>query len=192
MTCVVMSIGTELTRGELVNSNAAWIAAELTGLGFEVTEHVTVDDDRARIVDALRRAASGAAVIVATGGLGPTTDDLTTDAIASALGVPLVRDDASLEHIRRRLEKYGRTMSASNAKQADFPHGADVLPNPIGTAAGFGIRIGACVAFFMPGVPREMQVMFEERSIDVKDGAFSDSFAEPFTVRVYQLPTPAR
>jgi len=165
MTCVVMSIGTELTRGELVNSNAAWIASELTGLGFEVTEHMTVDDDRARIVDALRRAASGAAVIVATGGLGPTTDDLTTDAIASALGVPLVRDDASLEHIRRRLEKYGRTMSPSNAKQADFPHGADVLPNPIGTAAGFGIRIGECIAFFLPGVPSEMRRMFEEQVV---------------------------
>jgi len=165
MTCVVMSIGTELTRGELVNSNAAWLAAELTGLGFEVTTHLTVDDDRARIVETLRRAASGASVIVATGGLGPTTDDLTTDAIADALGLPLVRDEASLEHIRRRFEKFGRTMTPSNAKQADFPQGAEVLPNPIGTAAGFGVRIGRCASYFMPGVPSEMKRMFEEQVV---------------------------
>jgi nicotinamide-nucleotide amidase len=165
MTCVVLSIGTELTRGELVNSNAAWLAAELTGLGFEVTAHLTVDDDRARIVETLRRAAGGASVIVATGGLGPTTDDLTTEAVAEAVGLPLARDEASLEHIRRRFEKFGRTMSPSNAKQADFPQGADVLPNPVGTAAGFGVRVGASVAYFMPGVPSEMKRMFEEQVV---------------------------
>ncbi len=165
MTCIVMSIGTELTRGELVNSNAAWIAAELIGIGFEVTQHLTIDDDAGRIVDAFRRVAAGARVVVVTGGLGPTTDDLTTEAIASALGVPLVRDEASLEHIRRRFEKFGRVMTPSNAKQADFPQGADVLPNPVGTAPGFAVRVGDCVAYFMPGVPSEMKRMFEEQVV---------------------------
>ena len=163
MTCAVLSIGTELTRGELVNTNAAWLAAELTSLGFEVVEHATVDDHPDRIVDALRRLAPRVRAIVSTGGLGPTTDDLTTEAVARALGVALVRDPVSLEAIVRRFERLGRTMSASNAKQADFPEGADVLPNPIGTAPGFGVRLGECVAHFLPGVPTEMRKMFEEQ-----------------------------
>jgi nicotinamide-nucleotide amidase len=163
MTCVVMSIGTELTRGELVNSNAAWLGAELTGLGFEVSEHVAVDDDIGRIVETLHRLGSSARVVVATGGLGPTTDDLTTAAVAKAIGAAMVRDEASLDTIRRRLERAGRTLTATNAKQADFPDGADILPNPAGTAPGFGVRIGECVAYFMPGVPVEMRRMFEEQ-----------------------------
>jgi nicotinamide-nucleotide amidase len=163
MTCVVLSLGTELTRGELVNSNAPWLAAELTALGFDVVEHTVVGDDRGHIVAALQRLAPRARVLVATGGLGPTTDDLTTEAVAQALGVALVRDAASFDHIRRRIERFGRTMSPSNAKQADFPEGADILPNPAGTAPGFGVRIGECVAYFLPGVPDEMKRMFEEQ-----------------------------
>lgn len=163
MTCAVLSIGTELTRGELVNSNAAWLGAELTALGFEVVEHLVVDDDRERVVAALQQLRQRARVVVSTGGLGPTTDDLTTESVAHALGVPLVRDDASLEHIRRRFERFGRVMSPSNAKQADFPEGAEILPNPSGTAPGFGVRLGECSAYFMPGVPQEMRRMFEEQ-----------------------------
>lgn len=163
MTCAVLSIGTEVTRGELVNSNAAWLSTELVALGFEVIEHVVVDDNAARIGEALLRLASRVRVVVATGGLGPTTDDLTSQAVATALGRRLVRDGASLDHIRRRFERAGRTMLASNAKQADFPEGADILPNPVGTAAGFAVRIGECAAHFMPGVPSEMRRMFEEQ-----------------------------
>jgi nicotinamide-nucleotide amidase len=165
MTCAVFCIGTELTRGELVDTNGAWIAAYLTDLGFEVVEKVLVDDDRARIEATLKRLAAGARVIVCTGGLGPTTDDLTTEVVAHTLGVALERDEASLDHIRRRFEKLGRTMSDSNAKQADFPHGAEVLANPIGTAPGFAATIGEARAFFMPGVPREMKQMFEEQVV---------------------------
>ena len=163
MTAAVLCIGTELTRGELVNTNAAYLCSGLTDLGFEVLEDVVVDDDRGRIIATLERLARSATLIVCTGGLGPTTDDLTTDAVATALGVALKRDEASVEAIRRRLEKYGRELTESNAKQADFPDGADVLPNPIGTAPGFCVRIGKAIAFFMPGVPREMTKMFEEQ-----------------------------
>jgi len=163
MTAAVLSIGTELSRGELVNTNGPWLASQLVAIGFEVFEHAIVDDDRARIIGALERLARTASVIVCTGGLGPTTDDLTTEAVATSLGVRLERDEASLEHIRRRFEKAGRTMSESNAKQADFPEGAEILPNPIGTAPGFSVRVGRSTAFFMPGVPREMTRMFEEQ-----------------------------
>jgi nicotinamide-nucleotide amidase len=176
MTCAVLSIGTELTRGELVNSNAAWLSAGLTDLGFEVVEHDVVDDDRGRIIQALERLASFAQVIVCTGGLGPTTDDLTTAAVAAALGVPVVRDEGSLDHIRRRFERLGRPMSDSNAKQADFPEGANVLANPIGTAPGFEVAFRGARAFFMPGVPHEMKRMFDEQVIPrIRDIAPNDS-----------------
>jgi nicotinamide-nucleotide amidase len=163
MTCAILSIGTELTRGELVNSNASWLAAELTAIGFEVIEHVVVDDDRGRIAAALTGLVKRVHVVVATGGLGPTTDDVTTEAVAGAMGVGLIRDDASLDHLRRRFERAGRTMTSSNAKQADFPEGADILPNVAGTAPGFGVRFEDSAAYFLPGVPREMKRMFEEQ-----------------------------
>lgn len=163
MTCAVLSIGTEITRGELVNSNAAWLSSALTDLGFEVVEIASVADDKKRILDVLERLGRSVRVIVCTGGLGPTTDDLTTEAVASALGAKLVRDEASLEAIRRRFERLGRTMSESNAKQADFPEGAEILANPIGTAPGFSVRIGQAQSFFMPGVPVEMKRMFDEQ-----------------------------
>ncbi len=163
MTAAVLCIGTELTRGELVNTNATHLASSLTDLGFEVVEDVVVDDDRARIIETLKRLGRTMSIIVCTGGLGPTTDDLTTEAVAATLGVALKRDDASLDHIRRRFEKLGRTMSETNAKQANFPEGAEVLVNPIGTAPGFFVRLDKALAFFMPGVPREMKKMFEEQ-----------------------------
>jgi nicotinamide-nucleotide amidase len=165
MTCAVLCIGTELTRGELVDANGPWLAAGLTDIGFEVVEKATVDDDRQRIISAVKRLAGFARVVVCTGGLGPTTDDLTSEAVAEALGVPTERHEPSLEHIRRRLEKFGRTVSPSNAKQADFPRGAEVLPNPVGTAPGFEVKLGDARLFFMPGVPREMKRMFEEQVV---------------------------
>ena len=165
MTAAIFSIGTELTRGEIVNTNASWLAAELTAIGFEVPEAVTVDDDPARIVAALQRLAAAHQVVVTTGGLGPTTDDLTTAAVAQALGVPLVRDAASLEAIRQRFQAAGRVMSPSNEKQADFPQGASVLANPVGSAPGFSVVLGACRAFFMPGVPSEMKRMFADHVV---------------------------
>jgi len=187
MTCAVLSIGTELTRGELVNSNAAWLAAGLTDLGFEVVEHDAVDDDRDRIVAALERLAKYADVIVCTGGLGPTTDDLTTAAVAHALGVSLVRDEGSLDHIRRRFERLGRTMSESNAKQADFPEGATVLANPVGTAPGFEVKLGSTRAYFMPGVPHEMKRMFDEQVVPrIRDIAPNDS--HQIRLRTFGLP----
>jgi len=187
MTCAVLSIGTELTRGELVNSNSAWLATALTDLGFEAVEHDVVDDDRARIVAALQRLAAFADVIVCTGGLGPTTDDLTTEAVASCLGVGLVRDEGSLDHIRRRFERLGRPMSDSNAKQADFPVGAQILPNPVGTAAGFEVRLDRTRAYFMPGVPHEMKRMFDDQVVPrIRDIAPNDSYQ--IRLRTFGLP----
>jgi nicotinamide-nucleotide amidase len=187
MTAAVLSIGTELTRGELVNTNAAWLSSALTDLGFEVVEQAVVDDDEGRIVSALMRLAKDASVVVATGGLGPTTDDLTTASVAKALGVGLARDEGSLDAIRRRFEKLGRTMSESNMKQADFPEGATVLPNPAGTAPGFEVAIGGARAFFMPGVPHEMMKMFDDHVVS-RIRKLSPNDSHQIRYRLFGLP----
>ncbi len=187
MTCAVLSIGTELTRGEILNTNASWLASSLTDLGLTVTEIVTVDDHEERISAALDRLARTARVIVATGGLGPTTDDLTARSVAGFLGAPLERDVPSLDHIKRRLEQAGRPLTDSNAKQADVPRGAEVLPNAAGTAPGFSVRVRDVVAFFLPGVPREMERMFHEQvSSRVRQLATHDTYQ--IKLRTFGLP----
>jgi len=162
MTAAILSIGTELTRGELINTNAAWLGEELTKLGFEVAEHATVDDDLDRIVMLIRRFSEQHRVVIATGGLGPTSDDLTTEAAAKAGGVALRRDQSVVEGIREKFKAFGRVMPESNAKQGDFPEGADVLPNAMGTAPGFAMTLDRARMFFVPGVPREMEHIFRE------------------------------
>ena len=162
MTAAVLSIGTELTRGELVNTNAAWLGEELTKLGFDVVEHVTVDDDLDRIVTLIHSLAKKHRVALVTGGLGPTSDDLTAEAAATAAGVELLRDESIVEGIRQKFKAFGRVMPESNAKQGDFPQGAEILPNPMGTAPGFAMTLGQARFFFVPGVPREMKHIFHE------------------------------
>ena len=161
MSAAVLCIGTELTRGELQNSNATWLAEALTTIGFEVLAIDCVDDDRGRIEAALTRLSLAHDVVVCTGGLGPTTDDITTECAARLAGVELVRDEPSLQAIRDRLARFNRQMALSNAKQADFPRGSRILPNPNGTAPGFELKLQRALAYFMPGVPFEMKAMFE-------------------------------
>lgn len=163
LSAAILAIGTELTRGELINSNAAWLAAELIALGFDVAEHLTVDDDVGHIEEAVRSLAARSDVLISTGGLGPTSDDLTTEAFARALGVGLVLDPGSLRSIQAFFAARGRNMSPSNEKQAYFPAGAEVLANAMGTAPGFAARLGRCRMFVMPGVPREMRHLFSEQ-----------------------------
>jgi nicotinamide-nucleotide amidase len=160
MTAAVLSTGTELTRGELINTNATWLANALTVAGFEVAALDTVADDEARLGRALERLGGEHDFVVCTGGLGPTTDDLTSAVVARLLGVPLVRHEPSLQAIRERFERFRRPFAASNAKQADFPQGATILPNSWGTAPGFAVRLGRALACFLPGVPNEMQAIF--------------------------------
>ncbi|MRG94599.1 competence/damage-inducible protein A [Polyangium spumosum] len=163
MTAAILSIGTELTRGEIVNTNAAWLSAELTAAGFSVAVNDAIPDDLEQIVATLRALAQTHRLVVVTGGLGPTTDDLTAAAAAKAAGVSLVRDESALLAIRRRVESRGKTMNAGHEKQADLPAGADVLANAVGSAPGFSIPIGDTPLFFLPGVPREMKRMFNDQ-----------------------------
>ena len=161
MTAAVLSIGTEITRGEITNTNASWLSEELTRNGVEVTEIVAVKDDAADIEAVLARLGAAHTLIVSTGGLGPTTDDITAECVGRALGVPLERDAKSYEALLARLARFSRTPTPSNEKQADLPRGATALANPNGTAPGFAVKIGRAEAFFMPGVPGEMKPMFE-------------------------------
>jgi competence/damage-inducible protein CinA-like protein len=177
----VLSIGTELTRGEIVNTNASWLADALSALGLEVGRAESVADDPADIERALERLSSEYRIVISTGGLGPTTDDLTSATVAAWLGVPLETHAPSLAALEARLTRLGRQLTPSNAKQVDFPRGASVLENPNGTAPGFSLGRGRCQLFFMPGVPREMRPMFERY---VPDAARALADGAPFQVRL--------
>jgi nicotinamide-nucleotide amidase len=161
MKSAILSTGTEVTRGELVNTNAAWIAEQLVELGFEVIEHCAVPDDLAAVQTSLARLATEAPVVIVTGGLGPTSDDLTAQAAASTAAVALVRNPEAVTAITERFRSFRRSMPHSNLKQADLPDGAEMLPNALGTAPGFELKLGSASCFFLPGVPTEMKQMFE-------------------------------
>jgi nicotinamide-nucleotide amidase len=162
MTAAILTIGTEVTRGELIDTNSAWLSDKLSDLGWEVVEKRSVDDDMNRIVSALQELSSRHQVLIVTGGLGPTSDDLTSAAAAQALGSKLIRDPAVLQGIHEFFARHGRVPHPMNDKQADFPEGARVLPNPRGTAPGFALRMGRSHCFFTPGVPSEMRGIYEE------------------------------
>lgn len=160
MRVAILCTGTELVRGELADTNGSWLAEAMTVQGHDVAEIVCIGDDSALLKATLSRLADRAEVILVCGGLGPTTDDLTRSVVADLLDVSLVRDPAQLEAIRDRLRSFGRSLTESNAKQAALPEGALVLANSEGTAPGFSVTIGEATAYFMPGVPHEMRVMF--------------------------------
>jgi len=132
----VLCVGTELLLGNILNGNARWIAERLAGLGLPHYRQEVVGDNRERLIAAVRAAAGRCRVLITTGGLGPTPDDLTTEAIAAAFGTPLVEHPAIWEGIKARIEARGRVVAPSNRRQAFLPEGALVLSNPTGTAPG--------------------------------------------------------
>ena len=158
----ILSTGDELLTGQVVDTNSAWLMDRLWDLGVMVRRKTLVGDDRPDILAALAEVTSRADLVVMSGGLGPTEDDLTSECVAAAMGVPLEEDAASLEAIRRRFERLGRTMTPNNAKQARFPRGAAILPNRFGTAPGFLVRLGRAELVCLPGVPTEYRGMCEE------------------------------
>lgn len=158
----LLAIGTELTLGQGLDTNSPWLAQRLSALGVRTMAHVTVPDELDEIVSALRRAADQADIVLCTGGLGPTDDDLTRAALAQAAGVQLVLHESSLQHLRDFFAQRRRDMPERNRVQACLPAGAESLPNACGTAPGISMRIGAASVFSMPGVPHEMRAMFEQ------------------------------
>jgi len=166
MRAAILSTGDELTTGRTLDTNAQFIADQLLALGYEVTAMMTVGDFPDRIESAWRTLFERAEIVVSTGGLGPTADDLTTETVARVIGRPLLRDEATAQRIRDLFESMGRKMPENNLKQAMFPEGAVILRNDLGTAPGFrfaletsaGVRHGVV----MPGVPREMKHILAE------------------------------
>jgi nicotinamide-nucleotide amidase len=158
----IIATGDEIRTGALVDRNSAYIADKLEELGVSVSRHVCVGDDLAQTRAVLRETAGRADIAIVTGGLGPTVDDLTTQAAAEAKGVELQLDPAALEVVTAFFKKRGFPMSPQNRKQAFFPETAACIPNPVGTAPGFELQIEACLFFFMPGVPHEMKRMLDD------------------------------
>jgi nicotinamide-nucleotide amidase len=156
----VLAVGTELLLGQIVDTNGAWIGEQLAASGIDSYEHRIVGDNQARIVAALRDLLSRADAVLVCGGLGPTQDDLTRDAIAELMGVPLVRHMDLAEQIATMFRARLRDMPENNLRQADVPEGGAPLPNPLGTAPGLVCPVGeGKVVYAVPGVPYEMQEM---------------------------------
>jgi nicotinamide-nucleotide amidase len=158
----ILSIGTEIATGQNLDTNSQWLSLRLAEAGIPVHFHTTVDDDLEDNVAVFRLAAARANLVICTGGLGPTADDLTREALAKAAGVELVHDEASFASIREMFAKRNREMPERNKLQALFPAGATPIPNPNGTAPGIWLEIGDSLFVCLPGVPREMFAMFTD------------------------------
>jgi len=155
----ILTIGNEVLSGRTLDTNFAWLARALEEVSVQVTWHTTVGDDSRTITDALRRALERADAVVTTGGLGPTPDDVTRRAIATALGRPLQLDEDVVAAIRERARKSGRKLPASVESQALLPRGAQVWPNPVGTAPGVLLLFKRKPLILLPGVPAEMEAL---------------------------------
>lgn len=159
---VILSTGDELITGRVVDTNSSYIADKLYGLGLEVAAVLKVGDSRERLLWALRHGLELGEVVIGTGGLGPTTDDLTTEVVAEFLGRKLKMDEGVAESLKRRFASRGVEMTPNNLKQALFPEGADIIPNPTGTAPGFRVALPKKYLLWLSGVPREMEGMLRE------------------------------
>jgi nicotinamide-nucleotide amidase len=156
--CEVVAVGTELLLGQIVDTNSAWLGEQLALAGIDRTHGQVVGDNLERIVAALELALARADAVIVCGGLGPTQDDITRDAVASVMGVPLVSDDDAAERILDRFAARGRRMPANNLRQALVPKGATAIADPQpGTAPGLICPVGDKVVYAVPGVPYEMQ-----------------------------------
>ena len=161
MKAEIISIGSELTSGQNLDTNAQWLSLRLEEIGIPVGWHTTIADNMEDNVAAFRIAAQRATLVIATGGLGPTQDDLTREVLAKVAGVELVFDQASFDHIAQMFAHRKRAMPERNRVQALFPAGAEAIFNARGTAPGIWLTIGSATIVCLPGVPSEMFGMFE-------------------------------
>jgi nicotinamide-nucleotide amidase len=162
MRCDVLAIGTELLLGQIVDTNSSWIGEQLAAAGIDTLEHRKVGDNLDRVVRCIRSMLEVSDALIICGGLGPTPDDLTREAIAEVMGVPLERREDLVEWIANLFGGRGRQMPENNLRQADVPEGGDVIPNPIGTAPGLRCEVDGRVIYAVPGVPYEMHRMVNE------------------------------
>jgi nicotinamide-nucleotide amidase len=186
----IIATGDEIKSGAIVDSNSGYIAQELEVIGLEVRRHHAVGDDLEQLSAIFKEIGQRADVAIVTGGLGPTIDDLSTQATADAAGVNLVMEPKALEIVERYFKKVNRKMSPSNHKQAFLPEGSVILDNPVGTAPGFVLPIGCCTFFFLPGVPYEMKQMLRQEVLPKLKSLLGDSSCYPMikTISCVGLP----
>jgi nicotinamide-nucleotide amidase len=158
----IITIGTEMLLGDLVDTNTAWLSARLATLGVGVYRHTTVGDNRERIIAVLKETASRADLVVTTGGLGPTSDDVTNECLSIVTGRGMVEYPEARKHVDEMFRKFGRKPTPNNYKQALFPEGTELIPNPLGTAMGALLEADGTLFATLPGVPSEMKRMFED------------------------------
>lgn len=161
MVAEIISVGTELLMGNILNTNAHYISGKLCDLGINCFFQTTVGDNHDRLVQAVDIALSRSDILILTGGLGPTADDLTKETVADAFGRKMLLDPPSEAHIRARFARSNRMMTPNNLKQAMFPENAIIMPNPNGTAPGCIVEEGEKAAILLPGPPKEMVPMFD-------------------------------
>ena len=170
----IIAIGTELLLGEITDTNSVFLARQLRDIGVNVFFMTTVGDNLGRIKDAISDALDRAEIVITTGGLGPTVDDMTRQAVADAVGRPLEFHRSLYEHIAERFRGFGSTMTANNRQQAYLPTGAILVENPVGTAPSFIVESDRGVVISVPGVPREMKFLITESVV-------------PYLLRKYEL-----
>jgi nicotinamide-nucleotide amidase len=181
ITAELIAVGEEVLAGQTISSNTAEIAAMLAGIGIIPHHHSEVGDRPPDIAQTLKIAVERSRLVIITGGLGPTTDDITRPVVAETLGLPLVRDESIVRIIEERFQARGSTMPASNLVQADVPAGGKALPNPLGTAPGLYIPHQLTHIFLLPGVPAEMRVLMRETVLPMMGELFPGS--KPLYVR---------
>ena len=184
MRAIILSIGDELTLGQTVDTNSAWLAQQLAAIGYKPVAHLTVPDDQDAIRQAFEESVGRCDALIISGGLGPTDDDLTRQALSDFLAQPLELNPAALENVERFFKALRRAMPDRNRIQAMLPRGTEMIENTAGTAPGIycnylsGDQKTLCDIFIMPGVPKEMKIMFE-RSIRPKLAAAESGRVDP-------------
>jgi nicotinamide-nucleotide amidase len=186
-TAALLAIGDEVLRGEVANSNAAFLSGHLFENGLDLREHIVVSDDPTAIRTALVRLRAEVDIVIATGGLGPTEDDRTVDTVADLLGVGTAADEPSLEAMKKRFATHGFELTPNNLRQVRIPTGARALPNAAGIAPGFRISLGGAEAYFLPGVPREMEKMFTDHVAPRLASHMSELGMPPPAVRTWHV-----
>ena len=163
MIAEILSVGTELLMGQIANTDAQYISRRLSELGVTLYRHTTVGDNPARVKEALGQALDRADMVITTGGLGPTEDDLTKEMVGEYFGLKMVLHQPSLDEIESYMNRIGRPMTDNNVKQAYFPEGAIIMPNLCGTAPGCIVERGGKAVAVLPGPPRELKDMFDRQ-----------------------------
>ena len=184
MNAEILCIGTELLLGDIVNTNAQYLSQKLAQKGINVFYQSSIGDNPDRIVKSLSVAISRSNLIIITGGLGPTADDITMKTVSNALGIPLEKNEQAYEHIVEYFKKNGKTMTENNAKQAYLPKGCTVFENKKGTAPGCAIESGTQCIIFLPGPPSEMQAMYEDK-VSRYLNKYSSGIIESKFVKIY-------